>query len=97
MGLNPAEQYCNEFIVRHSLAQLLEAELWYFVFDTAVHRISKDTAVRISKRDYIPVGYIPVFKNTMCIVTHLGPDYAKVIVPSLGESFFVLRTFIRKL
>lgn len=84
MGLNPAEQYCNEFIVRHSLAQLLEAELWYFAFDTSVHRFSK--------RDYIPV-----FKNTICIITHLGADYAKVIVPSLGESFFVLRTFMRKL
>ena len=89
MGLNPAEQYCNEFIVRHSLTQLVETELWYFAFDTAVHRISK--------RDDIPVGYIPVFKNTMCIITHLGADYAKVIVPSLGESFFVLRTFMRKL
>jgi hypothetical protein len=84
MGLSPAEQYCNEFIMRHTLTQLVETELWYFAFDTSVHRMSK--------RDYIPV-----FKNTMCIITHLGANYAKVIVPSIGESFFVLRTFMRKL
>lgn len=69
---------------QYCMTQLVETELWYFAFDTSVYRISK--------RDYIPV-----FKNTMCIITHLGAYYAKVIVPSLGESFFVLRTFMRKL
>ena len=83
MGLSPV---ISEFVARFTLkvTQLIETELCYVYHDMFVQNASGTRGVILKK-------------NTMCIITHLGPDYAKVIVPSLGDSFFVLRTFIRHL
>jgi len=82
MGLSPVSEFVARFTLK--VTQLIETELCYVSWDTFVQNDSGTRGVILKK-------------NTMCILTHLGPDYAKVIVPSLGDSFFVLRTFIRHL